>query len=93
MGGSPIPTSAIPTCTIPTTRPIMHTVVSFEREFLPIRRTPDMRTADGSACGLGLGLGNCRNSACRNSACRNRNLYLLFTPLMLMEDFRTYCIQ
>jgi len=32
----PIPTSAIPT-----TRPIMRTVVSFDREFPPIRRTPD----------------------------------------------------
>jgi len=36
----PIPTSAIPT-----TRPIMCTVVSFDREFPPICHTPDM-------CGL-----------------------------------------
>ena len=48
----PIPTSAIPTCTVPTTRPIMHTVVSFDREFPPIHRTPDVQTADGSACGF-----------------------------------------
>ena len=38
----------VPTCATPTTRPIMRTVVSFDVEFPPIRRTPD-------ACGLQTG--------------------------------------
>jgi len=36
----------IPTCAIPTTRPIMRKVVSFDRKYPPIRRTPDVRSAD-----------------------------------------------